>query len=60
MGAVEKGHGLKLISWILAYAVWTFIFLIPVIGIVLVVMFLLKNRSTTARSNNTNLRLHQG
>jgi hypothetical protein len=41
----EKGHGLKLISWILAYAVWIFIFLIPIIGIVLILMYLSKNRA---------------
>ena len=44
MSTVEKGHGLKLISWILAYAVWLFIFLIPVLGIVVIIIFLLKNQ----------------
>ncbi len=37
--------GLKLISWILAYMVWIFIFLIPVIGIILILMYLSKNRA---------------
>ncbi|MDD5648117.1 MAG: hypothetical protein PHY03_04210 [Dehalococcoidia bacterium] len=41
----EKVRGLKLISWILAYAVWIFIFLIPVIGIVLILMYLSRNRA---------------
>ena len=38
---------LKIISWILAYTVWIFIFLIPIIGIVLIVIFLLKNKAGT-------------
>ncbi len=37
--------GLKLISWILAYMVWIFIFLIPIIGIILILMYLSKNRA---------------
>ena len=41
----EKGRVLKLISWILAYAVWIFIFLVPIIGIVLILMYLSKNKS---------------
>ena len=41
----EKGGGLKLITWTLAYAVWIFIFLIPVIGIIIIITYLLKNRS---------------
>jgi|GEM_PF-958572 len=41
----EKGHVLKLISWVLAYAVWIFIFLIPIIGIVLILMYLSRNRA---------------
>lgn len=41
----EKGRGLKLISWILAYTVWIFIFLIPIIGIVIILMYLSKNRA---------------
>ncbi|MFA5400874.1 MAG: hypothetical protein WC169_01275 [Dehalococcoidia bacterium] len=41
----EKGRGLKLISWILAYAVWIFIFLIPIIGIVIILIYLSKNRA---------------
>jgi len=45
MDIAEKGRGLKLISWILAYAVWIFIFLIPVIGIIIILMYLMKNRS---------------
>ena len=40
-----KGGGLKMISWILAYAVWIFIFLIPIIGIVIILMYLSKNRA---------------
>jgi hypothetical protein len=40
-----KGGGLKLISWILAYMVWIFIFLIPVIGIILILMYMSKNRA---------------
>jgi len=40
-----KGGGLKLISWILAYMVWIFIFLIPIIGIVIILMYLSKNRA---------------
>jgi len=45
MVPVEKGRGLKLISWVLAYTVWIFIFLIPLIGIIIIVMYLMKNRS---------------
>jgi len=45
MDIAEKGRGLKLISWILAYAVWIFIFLIPIIGIALILMYLAKNKS---------------
>lgn len=47
----EKQHpgGLKIITWIMAYAVWIFIFLIPIIGIVLIVMFLLKNNKPQAQ-----------
>jgi len=41
----EKGRVLKLISWVLAYAVWIFIFLVPIIGIVLILMYLSKNKS---------------
>ena len=41
----EKGRVLKLISWVLAYAVWIFIFLVPIIGIVLILMHLSKNKS---------------
>ena len=41
----EKGRVLKLISWILAYAVWIFIFLVPIIGIILILMYLSKNRA---------------
>ncbi len=44
VGTGGKG-GLKLISWILAYIVWIFIFLIPVIGIILIIMYLSKNRA---------------
>ncbi|MBN1691818.1 MAG: hypothetical protein JW901_12455 [Dehalococcoidia bacterium] len=40
-----KVRGLKLISWILAYMVWIFIFLIPIIGIVMILMYLSKNRA---------------
>jgi ABC-type Fe3+ transport system permease subunit len=43
--AKQRSDPLKVISWILAYAVWIFIFLIPVIGIVVIVIYLLKNRS---------------
>jgi len=42
--AKQNHSTLKIISWILAYAVWIFIFLIPVVGIILIVMFLLKNQ----------------
>lgn len=45
MNTAEKGRGLKLITWTLAYTVWIFIFLIPVIGIIIILMYLLKNRS---------------
>ena len=45
MNTAEKGSGLKLITWTLAYTVWIFIFLIPVIGIIIIAMYLLKNRS---------------
>ncbi len=45
MNTAEKGRGLKLVSWILAYAVWIFIFLIPVIGIAVILMYLSKNKS---------------
>jgi hypothetical protein len=47
--AKQHSNIFKTISWILAYAVWIFIFLIPIIGIVRIVMFLLKNqpKSTT-------------
>lgn len=41
----EKASGLKLISWILAYAVWIFIFLIPIIGIIIIIIYLMKNRA---------------
>jgi len=41
----EKLRGLKLISWILAYAVWIFIFLIPIIGIIIILTYLMKNRA---------------
>ena len=40
---------LKAISWILAYAVWIFIFLIPVVGIVWIVIFLLKNQRKSGK-----------
>jgi hypothetical protein len=40
-----KGGGLKLVTWMLAYAVWIFIFLIPIIGIIIIITYLLKNRS---------------
>ena len=42
--AKQHSNIFKTISWILAYAVWIFIFLIPIAGIVLIVMFLLKNQ----------------
>jgi len=42
--AKQHSNILKIISWILAYAVWIFIFLIPIVGIVLIVIFLLKNQ----------------
>jgi hypothetical protein len=42
--ARQHSNIFKTISWILAYAVWIFIFLIPIAGIVLNVMFLLKNQ----------------
>jgi hypothetical protein len=45
MVAGEKGSGLKLVTWMLAYAVWIFIFLIPVIGIIIIMTYLMKNRS---------------
>lgn len=43
---MEKQHpsGLKVLTWITAYAAWIFIFLIPVIGIILIIIYLLKNR----------------
>jgi len=44
MGTAQKDSGLKTVSWILAYAVWLFIFLLPVIGLVIIVVYLLKNR----------------
>lgn len=44
--AKQPSNILKIISWILAYAVWIFIFLIPIIGIVLIVIFLLKNKAS--------------
>ena len=43
--AKQPANIFKIISWILAYAVWIFIFLIPIIGIVLIVIFLLKNKA---------------
>lgn len=45
--AKQPSNIFKIISWILAYAVWIFIFLIPIIGIVLIVIFLLKNKART-------------
>lgn len=41
----EKSGGLKMVTWTLAYAVWIFIFLIPIIGIIIIITYLLKNRS---------------
>jgi hypothetical protein len=38
---------LKVTTWILAYAAWIFIFLIPIIGIILIAMYLLKNKKTS-------------
>ena len=43
--AKQNSNIFKIISWILAYAVWIFIFLIPIVGIVVIVIFLLKNQS---------------
>jgi hypothetical protein len=45
--AKPQSNIFKTISWILAYAVWIFIFLIPVVGIVVIVMYLLKNQKKT-------------
>ena len=50
----QQSDPLKAISWILAYAVWMFIFLIPVIGIVVIVIYLLKNRSNRAGTGPQN------
>ncbi len=43
--AKQPSTPLKIVTWILAYAIWIFIFLIPIIGIVIIIVFLLKNRS---------------
>jgi hypothetical protein len=40
----QRPNTLKMITWISAYAVWIFIFLIPIIGIILIVLYLLKSR----------------
>jgi hypothetical protein len=45
--AKQHSNILKTITWIMAYAVWIFIFLIPIIGIILIVMYLLKNQPKT-------------
>jgi hypothetical protein len=46
--AKPQSNIFKTISWILAYAVWIFIFLIPVVGIVIIVMYLLKNQTKSS------------
>jgi hypothetical protein len=42
----QEPNTLKIITWISAYAAWILIFLIPVIGIILIILYLLKSRRT--------------
>lgn len=51
MGTGGKWRGFELISGILAYVVWTFIFLVPIIGII---VLLLKNKSKAGQRENHN------
>jgi len=43
----QRPNTLKIITWISAYAAWILIFLIPVIGIVIIVVYLLKSKQTS-------------
>ena len=43
----QRPNTLKIITWISAYAVWIFIFLIPIIGIIIIIMYLLRNKQNS-------------